>query len=169
MRRAPPRVGRGGGGCFTGAMTSSRLLRLVPAFVLALGLSACSDDESSNSAAEDATQVEETEQGCDAKVKVTGDVKAKWKAEGFTILQDGSDAFYKTSDKKLALSIFPAADDLPARAVFTAKGDSYTTQDDAKKVEADPEGGGAKVNATATGIGPGSAVKIKATINCGSD
>lgn len=149
-------------------MMLSRLAVLAPVFAMTFGLAACNDDGSTDDVVSDAESVEETERGCKAKVKVTGDVKAKWKAEGLTILQDGSQAFYKTSDKKLALSVFPASDDVPATAVFTADGDNYTTQDDSGLVEADADGSGAKVKATATGVEAGSSVKVKATITCES-
>jgi hypothetical protein len=147
-------------------MKSLRSLVLVAPLLLSFALAGCSDDESTTGAAQDDAPVEETERGCEAKVKVTGDVKTKWKAEGLTILQDGSQAFYKTTDKKFALSVFPAREDTPAVAVFTVKDDSYTTQDDSGTVEADPEGSGAEVKATATGVQPGSSVKVKATITC---
>ena len=147
-------------------MKSPRFPVLVASLLLSLGLVGCSDDESTSGATQDDAPVEETERGCEAKVKVTGDVKTKWKAQGLTILQDGSQAFYKTTDKKFALSVFPAQDEAQAVAVFTVKDDNYTTQDDAGVVQADPEGSGAEVKATATGVEPGSAVKVKATITC---
>ncbi|ANH38566.1 hypothetical protein I601_2141 [Nocardioides dokdonensis FR1436] len=107
----------------------------------------------------------ETEEQCDAAVKVRGDEKARWKTDGFTILQDGTQAFYKSTHKKFALSVFPDMEDMPAHAVLTVKGASYTTQDSGQ-VDADPEGSGAEVEAVATGVEPGASVKLTASISC---
>jgi len=134
---------------------------------LLLVLAACSGDgdEADQDPTQPITGGEETSQTCEATVKIRGDAKASWNDDGLSILQDGTQAFYSTSDGKNALSVFPALDGQPAAAVFTRKGDSYTTQS-AEGVDADPDGSGAQVDAPATGVKAGSEVRIKASINC---
>lgn len=145
-----------------------RLGTTLPALALVAILTACSGDseEQGQDPTAPITDGEETSETCEATVKVKGDVKASWEAEGLSILQDGTQAFYKTDDGNNSLSVFPAIEDQPATAVFTRKGDSYTTQS-ADGVDADADGAGAEVDTVATGVKPGSEVKIKADIRCG--
>ena len=148
----------------------SRGTRLLPVLVLCLaGVAACSSDDQSSpveaSPTAPVTDGEETTGSCDASVSIKGDVKASWEADGLTILQDGTQAFYKTAKGKYSLTIFPEIGDTPASAVFTRGGNSYTTQGP-EGVTADPAGSGADVDATATGIKRGKDVVITASFTC---
>lgn len=98
-------------------------------------------------------------------MSIKGDVRASWEGGAVTILQDGTQAFYKTSKGKYSLTVFPEIGETPASAVFTRGGNSYTTQS-AAGVTADPEGSGADIDASATGIKRGKEVVIRAAFTC---
>lgn len=108
----------------------------------------------------------EERSACEATVKVTGDKKARWSGEAYVVTGGDLQAFYKTTKGKTALSIYTEADDSPAYAVLTAGKTTYTTQPGEGTVDVDPDGGGAEIDAEATGVGAGDAVRVVATVEC---
>lgn len=150
-------------------MTSPRWTGALAALAATIVIAGCGADEGSSRVDGDgAPDDEKTRSGCEAEVELAGEVTASWRDEGFAQVRGDAEAFYMATHERVALSLFAAVEDRPARAVLTVGEESYTTRGRSGVLEVDTDGAGARVEATARAIKRGRAVDIDATLECGS-
>lgn len=108
------------------------------------------------------------DQDCDATVKLTGEVKAKWSGGGSVTLKNGKVASYATTNDGIRVSILPKQGQFPATSTVTVDGVSYTVQSSGGVVKSDRKGGSASADADAVRVADGkqTTVHVVAEFDC---
>lgn len=159
-------------------MHLSRLM-LTGTTLLALSLvGGCSDDSDTQDTAnkEPAPTASNEQEGaassksrdCKVDVAVSGDVEASWKGPGQAQVQKSASppAFYQAAKGKNSIAVYAEGGDFQRSAVVTVNGNTYTTEQGASGVDAEPNGKAATVDADAGGVKPNSLVHIVASFTC---
>lgn len=151
-------------------MRSPRLSLAVTALFLLTAVSACSSSDDSDEPKADQTPSAASESstvypvgGCQAKVAVTGALKASWKGDGMAT-EAGDAMLYQSSNNKSSwIAVTTATKETPAQVVVTVKGTTYTVQDKSVKVA---ESEGALTANAAASVAKGKKAQVKARFSC---
>jgi hypothetical protein len=152
-------------------MTASRWIPVVSVLCAVGALSSCSGDNGGGNGADGSdspptsASTVEARNGCTADVEITGALRQSWSGKAFSITENQRGPVqYSTTKGKLTLAVLGAEGDFDALANLTTPKGIYTSQ--GGTVEADDKGGGAKVDADATGVGAGKGIHVTASFDC---
>ena len=161
-------------------MRSPRLL--IIALALTAALTACSGDDSSDSAApadgasqagdggsptEEESQVPGEERGCRATVSVTGTVEASWEGRA-TVRgeEDGPSAVYLTTSKKQTVTAYAKGEDFPPSVNYFDGEQVFATRPgNGQGLDIRPNGKVAEIDAEAFNV-DGDTVQVVASFDC---